>query len=97
LAQFKGEGQNADAQGCSANYAGAFTITPVEHIDMSDEIIVNALPDPEPVPPREPEAIECCGSGCVPCVYDLYWEAVARYEAELEAWQARNGNNKTGN
>jgi len=69
----------------------------MEHIDMSDEIIVDALPDPEPAPPREPEAIECCGSGCVPCVYDLYWEAVASYEAELEAWQARNGKNKTVN
>ena len=57
---------------------------------MSDEIISNALPDPEPAPPREPEAIECCGSGCVPCVYDLYWDAVARYEDDLDAWQKRN-------
>jgi hypothetical protein len=61
---------------------------------MSDEMTANALPDSalsEPVPPREPEAIECCGSGCAPCVYDVYWEAVARYESELEAWQARIG------
>jgi len=60
---------------------------------MSDETIAHVSPDsdPEPVPPREPEAIECCGSGCAPCVYDLYWEAVAQYETELEAWQARHG------
>lgn len=64
---------------------------------MSDEITASALPpvdlsaSAKPVAPREPEAIECCGSGCAPCVYDVYWEAVARYEAELEAWQAQYG------
>ena len=58
---------------------------------MSDEMTSRVLPDPQPLPPREPEAIECCGSGCAPCVYDVYWEAVARHEAELEAWQARQG------
>ena len=63
----------------------------MESVDMSEEVTSAALPDPQPVPPREPEAIECCGSGCAPCVYDVYWEAVARYEAELEAWQARHG------
>jgi hypothetical protein len=66
----------------------------MESVDMSDEVTANALPDSEPsepVPPREPEAIECCGSGCAPCVYDVYWEAVARYETEREAWQARHG------
>jgi hypothetical protein len=66
----------------------------MEHIDMSDEITSSSATeiaaDPQPQPPREPEAIECCGSGCAPCVYDVYWEAVARYESELEAWQARN-------
>jgi hypothetical protein len=69
----------------------------MEHVDMSDEIISDAAPDPEPVSPREPEAIECCGSGCMPCVYDVYWEAVARYETELEAWQARHGKNSLSN
>jgi Oxidoreductase-like protein, N-terminal len=63
----------------------------MESVDMSDEMTANALPDSAPVPPREPDAIECCGSGCAPCVYDLYWEAVARYEADLEAWQTRHG------
>ena len=58
---------------------------------MGDEMVSNALSDAAPVPPREPEAIECCGSGCTPCVYDVYWETVERYEADLEAWQARHG------
>ena len=46
-------------------------------------------PDPKPEPPREPGADECCGGGCTPCVYDLYWDAYARYEDALGRWQAR--------
>ena len=49
------------------------------------------VPDPEPQPPPAPEPWECCQSGCQPCVYDLYWEACARFEAELAAWQLRCG------
>ena len=46
--------------------------------------------DAPPIPPREPESGECCQSGCDPCVYDLYWEAVERYDRELAAWRARH-------
>jgi hypothetical protein len=45
--------------------------------------------DPEPQPPREPEQWECCRSGCQPCIYDLYWEALERYKIALEAWRER--------
>jgi hypothetical protein len=45
--------------------------------------------DPAPEPPRAPEPEECCRSGCESCVYDLYWSAVERYEAALEAWKKR--------
>lgn len=54
-------------------------------------------PASRPAPPREPEPWECCGSGCEPCVYDRYWDAVERYERDLERWlqaqqaQAVNG------
>jgi hypothetical protein len=47
-------------------------------------------PLPKPQPPREPEAWECCQSGCDPCVYDRYWEAVDRYEQALAAWEVAN-------
>jgi len=51
--------------------------------------------DPLPAPPPEPEAGACCQSGCDPCVYDLYWEAMDRYEQALAAWKSRHagGNN----
>ena len=46
--------------------------------------------DEMPQPPREPEPYECCQSGCNPCVYDRYWEALERYERALADWRARH-------
>jgi len=49
----------------------------------------NSLRDPMPEPPEEPDAADCCGEGCIRCVYDIYDEARERYEKALAAWQAR--------
>ncbi|TFW19320.1 oxidoreductase [Massilia arenosa] len=49
-----------------------------------------ARPDPRPQPPVQPDPEDCCRSGCNPCVFDLYDEALARYERELAAWRARH-------
>jgi hypothetical protein len=46
--------------------------------------------DPRPVPPPPPEPDDCCHSGCAVCVFDLYNEALERYEAQLAAWLARH-------
>lgn len=46
--------------------------------------------DPRPQPPREPEPGECCQSGCEPCVYDRYWDALDRYERALGEWLLRH-------
>lgn len=40
-----------------------------------------------PSPPAEPQAGDCCQSGCERCVYDLYWEALDRYERVLAEWE----------
>jgi hypothetical protein len=48
-----------------------------------------AAADRPPMPPVEPALSDCCGSGCSPCIVDLYHDALERYEAELEAWHAR--------
>ncbi|KVZ16910.1 oxidoreductase-like domain-containing protein [Burkholderia stagnalis] len=45
--------------------------------------------DPRPTPPQKPELEDCCNSGCSPCVFDLYDEALARYREALVAWEAR--------
>lgn len=46
--------------------------------------------DPKPQPPVEPDALACCGEGCVPCIYDLHEQAVERYREALAAWLARH-------
>jgi hypothetical protein len=46
------------------------------------------VPTPRPVPPAQPELEDCCRSGCTPCVFDLYEEALERYQKELAAWEA---------
>jgi len=45
--------------------------------------------DPPPVAPVRPEFDDCCGSGCNPCIFELYEQAVERFEAEYKAWEAR--------
>ncbi|MCR4159508.1 oxidoreductase-like domain-containing protein [Kerstersia gyiorum] len=45
--------------------------------------------DPRPEPPEAPGPNECCESGCVPCVYDLYAEAMQEYREALAAWEQR--------
>ncbi|ALK98240.1 hypothetical protein AB595_07750 [Massilia sp. WF1] len=47
-------------------------------------------PDPRPVPPREPALEDCCGTGCVNCVFDMYQIALENYERALAAWEARH-------
>ena len=37
----------------------------------------------KPVPPRKPEPHECCGTGCIPCVMDIYEEELYEYEKAL--------------
>ena len=49
----------------------------------------NPLDDPPPVPPVRPGLDDCCHSGCNPCVFDLYDDALERYHAALAEWQAR--------
>lgn len=47
--------------------------------------------DPMPEAPEAPADDLCCGSGCEPCVWDLYQEQLTEYRARLAAWQARQG------
>ncbi len=44
--------------------------------------MVSSRDETLPPPPEKPEPDECCGSGCVPCILDLY-------EDRLQAWRER--------
>jgi len=54
----------------------------------------SSVDDPRPTPPIQPELEDCCNSGCSPCVFDLYDEALARYRVELAEWEARQAQRK---
>jgi hypothetical protein len=36
-----------------------------------------------PVKPNEPSIDECCGTGCRPCVFDIYENKLERYEQDI--------------
>jgi hypothetical protein len=42
----------------------------------------------------QPELEDCCHSGCEPCIFELYEDAMDRYRLELQAWEARNKHRK---
>jgi hypothetical protein len=50
--------------------------------------------DPRPLPPRHPGNDECCGSGCIPCIFDIYEDQLERYREQLAAWEKRHAGDK---
>ena len=42
----------------------------------------------KPAPPCEPAPEDCCGTGCIPCVWDCYEEAMDDYKKAVIAWEA---------
>jgi len=52
--------------------------------------------DPAPLPPEKPDPGDCCGGGCVRCVFDVYEDALERHEAESAAWRARRSGGDGG-
>lgn len=51
---------------------------------------VDAASDPRPQPPVAPEALDCCGEGCVRCIYDYYEDALEAYRVALAEWRVRH-------
>jgi hypothetical protein len=50
---------------------------------------------PAPTPPVQPGLEDCCRTGCSPCVFDLYEDAMDRYRIALAKWAARHGGGGT--
>lgn len=51
--------------------------------------MIAADQDPRPVQPPRPDASDCCGGGCNPCVFEYYENEMDLYRAELLAWEER--------
>ncbi|KAF2075896.1 hypothetical protein CYY_002787 [Polysphondylium violaceum] len=54
--------------------------------DELEDIVLEELPPP----PAYPADDECCGSGCIRCVYDLYDMQLERYETLCKKIEERN-------
>ncbi|KAG9125734.1 hypothetical protein FRC07_006419 [Ceratobasidium sp. 392] len=56
-------------------------VEPVSVLKMPSEVVVRGVKIPPR--PKPPESDECCMSGCVVCVYDLYLSALEDYKQSL--------------
>lgn len=52
--------------------------------------LIDLTDDPRPAEPVEPDLNDCCGEGCMPCVYDTYDDARKRWKEALQAWETRH-------
>lgn len=52
---------------------------PVEAAEKKEEIKPGAEKPEIPPPPEKPEPGDCCGSGCVRCVWDVYYDELDEY------------------
>lgn len=50
--------------------------------------------DPRPVEPVEPDLDECCGSGCMPCVFDRYEDRRQDWKQAVREWEERHPEEK---
>lgn len=46
--------------------------------------------DPRPEAPEPPTDDMCCGSGCDPCIWDIYQKEWDSYQRVLAEWKARH-------
>lgn len=53
-----------------------------------------------PPKPEPPDPAECCGSGCDPCILELYDDELDRWEARVERiraqWREQQGQGDRG-
>ncbi|HEX7815657.1 oxidoreductase-like domain-containing protein [Dyella sp.] len=57
---------------------------------MTHDRADNLIGDPRPLAPVEPDAGDCCGEGCVPCIFDIYEDALVAYRRDLSRWRRRH-------
>lgn len=53
-------------------------------VENSGEHLVEDTSLDFPEPPEKPQDSDCCGTGCVPCVFDIYDEEMAKWRLECD-------------
>jgi hypothetical protein len=51
-------------------------------VDTNNQARARGITTPEP--PEEPLATDCCGRGCEPCVFTVYYAALTTWRKEIE-------------
>ncbi|KAL6220629.1 hypothetical protein ACLB2K_008385 [Fragaria x ananassa] len=64
---------------------------PVEAAEKKEEIKPGAEKQEIPPPPEKPEPGDCCGSGCVRCVWDVYYDELDEYNKLYKTRSVRMG------
>jgi len=47
-----------------------------------------------PEPPEKPQDSDCCGTGCIPCVFDIYEEEMSKWRMECDKIRSGKSLNK---
>lgn len=65
----------------SNGYLHGFSLTGNEvYISSSQQRTKSDSAGEEKMPPREPAPDECCGNGCMDCVWTQYWAELKQYK-----------------
>jgi len=70
-------------------FSGSFRLTESTQKNLAEGALAPS-DDPPPTPPPRPDDEDCCGQGCVPCIFDFYDEAMGKYREALAAWKERH-------
>ena len=65
--------------------------TPEENSNkLKSEDVSFSLPEP----PEKPQDSDCCGTGCIPCVFDIYEEEMSKWRMECDKIRSGKSLNK---
>ncbi|XP_062199275.1 uncharacterized protein LOC133901792 [Phragmites australis] len=68
--------------------------TPMASASVRDTDAKSPDAAPAPEPPEKPLPGDCCGSGCVRCVYDVYYDELDAYNKALAAHSSSSSGGK---
>ncbi|NVK58156.1 MAG: hypothetical protein HWE26_21380 [Alteromonadaceae bacterium] len=46
-----------------------------------------------PPEPEEPHLDDCCGGGCCPCIWDIYYDRLTQWRETKQKYEEQNADN----